>query len=92
MEDAADQMTDATAGFAHCVSSTKSQLNWADPALHLYNPKATQSQAYDHIFDTFRLLQTNQSVQVMFAADPSILPSVVYVNILLFVFIICLNV
>lgn len=72
MKDGADQMMNAT-DFAHGVlHPTNSQLNWAEPASHLYNPQSAQSQAYDHMFNAFHLLQINPSIQVMIAVDPII--------------------
>lgn len=71
MKDGADQMMNAT-NFARGVPSTNWQLNWTEPALHLNNPQSAQSQAYDHMFNAFHLLQINPSVQVMIAVDPTI--------------------
>lgn len=68
MKDGADQMMNAT-DFAHGVlHPTNSQLNWAEPASHLYNPQSAQSQAYDHMFNAFHLLQINPSIQRMVAS------------------------
>ncbi|KAJ6835564.1 uncharacterized protein M6B38_332530 [Iris pallida] len=54
-------LTDVTQG----LSSSESESDWIEPAMHLYSSRASQSYEHGKVLDAFRLLQINPSVQRM---------------------------
>ncbi|KAG1354436.1 hypothetical protein COCNU_07G005480 [Cocos nucifera] len=49
-------------------SLTDSESDWIEPALHLYSSNTFQSKEHEKVFDAFRLLQINPSIQRMVAS------------------------
>ncbi|OVA02132.1 hypothetical protein BVC80_927g7 [Macleaya cordata] len=47
------------------VPSAGSDLDWIEPALHVYNPRTLRSHGYKRVYDAFHLLQTEPTVQRM---------------------------
>ncbi|XP_042510924.1 uncharacterized protein LOC122086249 [Macadamia integrifolia] len=49
----------------HTADPARSELDWIEPPLHLYNPRLSQSHQYGRVSDAFHLLQTDPSIQRM---------------------------
>ncbi|XP_043718030.1 uncharacterized protein LOC122665976 [Telopea speciosissima] len=49
----------------HTEDPARSELDWIEPTLHLYNPRLSQSHQYGRVYDAFHLLQTEPSIQRM---------------------------
>lgn len=78
-----DQFANST-DLTNWLSSDESKSDWIEPAPYFYNPGAIQSQAYDNVFDAFRLLQINPSVQVTLTENPSRFESLMCISISVF--------
>ncbi|XP_043718029.1 uncharacterized protein LOC122665975 [Telopea speciosissima] len=49
----------------HTTDPARSELDWIEPTLHLYNPRLSQSHQNGRVYDAFHLLQTEPSIQRM---------------------------